>query len=280
MPPLRGHPAGPLAGAQPAEAGEVAAASETLSEQQLAERARRIAEERPTAEGVKGVRWQKASRKWVAQINFKAKWINLGYFVALADAIERRLLAEKAVAEGKHPKPPEIGDPLLPAAIETFSTQQLAEHARRIAEERPTAEGVNGVYWLKENQKWAAQCYYKAEQIHLGSYASLADAIERRLLAEKALAEGRHPNAIQGVLNIGEVNRAAAGIAASPAAALSLPSGQKRERSATGCRAGTRASSLPTAASAPKRARRATTTQAVLSQAAILLALRAHRACW
>ena len=190
MPPLRGHPAGPLAGAQPAEAGEVAAASETLSEQQLAERARRIAEERPTAEGVKGVCWYKATRKWTAHI------------------------------------------------------------------------------------------HYKARQIHLGFYAFLADAIERRLLAEKALAEGRHPNAIQGVLNIGEVNRAAAGIAASPAAALSLPSGQKRERSATGCRAGTRASSLPTVASAPKRARRATTTQAVLSQAAILLALRAHRACW
>ena len=169
---------------------------------------------------------------------------------------------------------------MLPAAIETFSTQQLAEHARRIAEERPTAEGVIGVYWQKATRKWVAKISYKAKPIFLCSHAFLADAIERRLLAEKALAEGRHPNAIQGVLNIGEVNRAAAGIAASPAAALSLPSGQKRERSATGCRAGTRARSLPTAASAPKRARRATTTQAVLSQAAILLALRAHRACW
>ena len=169
---------------------------------------------------------------------------------------------------------------MLPAAIETFSTQQLAEHARRIAEERPTAEGVIGVYWQKATRKWVAKISYKAKPIFLCSHAFLADAIERRLLAEKALAEGRHPNAIQGVLNIGEVNRAAAGIAASPAAALSLPSGQKRERSATGCRAGTRASSLPTAASAPKRARRATATQAVLSQAAILLALRAHRACW
>ena len=134
--------------------------------------------------------------------------------------------------------------------------------------------------WQKATRKWAAQCCYKAKTINLGYFVALADAIERRLLAEKALAEGRHPNAIQGVLNIGEVNRAAAGIAASPAAALSLPSGQQRERSATGCRAGTRASSLLTAASAPKRARRATTTQAVLSQAAILLALRAHRAYW
>ena len=167
---------------------------------------------------------------------------------------------------------------VLPAAIETFSTQQLAEHARRIAEERPTAEGVKGVCWLKEKRKWAAYIHYKAKRVFLCSCASLADAIERRLLAEKALAEGRHPNAIQGVLNIGEVNRAAARIAAAPAASLSLPSGQKRERSATGCRADTRASSLLTAASAPKRARRTTTTQAVLSQAAILLALRAHRA--
>ena len=267
-----------LAGGQ--EEHHLAAVEMTSKAQQLAEHARRIAEERPTAESVKGVCWHKQKQKWIAQINFKAKPIQLGYFVTLADAIERRLLAEMAVAEGKHPKPPEIGDPLLPAAIETFSTQQLAEHARRIAEERPTAEGVKGVCWLKEKRKWAAYIHYKAKRVFLCSCASLADAIERRLLAENALAEGRHPNAIQGVLNIGEVNRAAAGIAASPAAALSLPSGQKRERSATGCRAGTRASSLPTAASAPKRARRATATQAVLSQAAILLALRAHRACW
>ena len=105
MPPLRGHPAGPLAGAQPAEAGEVAAASETLSEQQLAERARRIAEERPTAEGVNGVHWQKEKQKWTANIRYKAKQIHLGFYAFLADAIKGRLLAEKAVAESKHPKP-------------------------------------------------------------------------------------------------------------------------------------------------------------------------------
>ena len=169
---------------------------------------------------------------------------------------------------------------MLPAAVETLSAQQLAEHARRIAEERPTAEGVIGVSWHKMTRKWVAQIYYKAKQIHLGIFISLANAIERRLLAEKAIAEGKHPDAIRGVPNIGEDSRAAARIAAAPAVSLSLPSGQKRERSATGCRADTRASSLLTAASAPKRARRTTTTQAVLSQAAILLALRAHRAYW
>ena len=169
------------------------AAIETFSTQQLAERARRIAEERPTAEGVKGVYWYKATRKWGAHIHYKAKEFYLGSFASLADAIERRLLAEKAVAEGKHPKPPEIGDPLLPAAIETFSTQQLAEHARRIAEERPTAEGVKGVYWQKATRKWLVYIRYKAKQINLGHFAALADAIERRLLAEKAVAEGRHP---------------------------------------------------------------------------------------
>jgi hypothetical protein len=254
------------------------ASVETFSGQQLAEHARRIAEERPTAEGVKGVRWDKEKRKWVASINYKAKQIKLGYFAALADAIERRLLGEKAVAEGKHPKPSAVGDPLLPTSVETFWGQQLAERARRIAEERPTGEGVNGVCWDKEKQWWRARIWHEGKQIYLGIFAALADAIERRLLAEKAMAEGKHPDAIRGVPNIGEDSRAAARIAAAPAVSLSLPSGQKRERSATGCRAGTRASSLLTAASAPKRARRTTTTQAVLSQAAILLALRAHRA--
>ena len=122
------------------------AAIVTFSTQQLAEHARRIAEERPTAEGVKGVLWNKEKQWWRAQIRHEAKQVHLGIFTALADAIERRLLAEKAVAEGKHPKPPEIRDSLPPVAVETLSAQQLAEHARRIAEERPTAEGVTGIY--------------------------------------------------------------------------------------------------------------------------------------
>ena len=119
---------------------------------------------------------------------------------------------------------------VLPAAIETFSTQQLAEHARRIAEERPTAEGVIGVYWHKASRKWAAQISYKAKPIQLGYFVTLADAIERRLLAEMAVAEGKHPKPCDGKLYQSSVDhlaaaRSAAGFVASSGAA------NKRRRS-------------------------------------------------
>ena len=116
------------------------------------------------------------------------------------------------------------------AAVEMLSEQQLAEHARRIAEERPTAEGVKGVCWQKQQRKWIAYIRYKAKQIHLGFYAFLADAIKGRLLAEKAVAESKHPKPCDGKLYQSSVDhlaaaRSAAGFVASSGAA------NKRRRS-------------------------------------------------
>ena len=167
------------------------AAVETLSRQELAEHARRIAKERPTAKGVRGVAVNSRGEKWHVQINVKGKHFHLGDFADLANAIERRLLAEKAKAEGRHPKSPKAVS-LLPAPVETFTEQQLAEHALRIAEERPEAEGVQGVCWINRDQRWQA-VINKAKVIYLGRFTALAPAIESRLLAEKALAEGRDP---------------------------------------------------------------------------------------
>ena len=67
--------------------------------------------------------------------------------------------------------------PVLPAAVETFSAQQLAVHAHRIAKERPEAGGVHGVRWDPQNQKWQARILYEGEEITLCYFAALADAI-------------------------------------------------------------------------------------------------------
>lgn len=45
--------------------------------------------------GVKGVCWVKRFNKWNAQIGFKGKVINLGYFLNLEDAIKARKKAEE-----------------------------------------------------------------------------------------------------------------------------------------------------------------------------------------
>ena len=48
-----------------------------------------------TASGVKGVGWDKKSKKWRAYIMFQGKYYHLGYFTELDDAIKVRKEAEK-----------------------------------------------------------------------------------------------------------------------------------------------------------------------------------------
>ena len=169
-------------------------AVEVYDEEQLGQHARRLAKEMPNAEGVSGVCWHKGKRKWRAEIVYEKRQITLGCFDVLAEAIERRLTAEKAKAEGKNPKMPRVGPkmhPLLGGPVASFSSQELYEHSWRIAEERPTAVGVEGACWDKAKRKWKSIISTGGTQLNLGLYHNLADAIERRLLAEKAKTEGR-----------------------------------------------------------------------------------------
>ena len=90
------------------------------------------------------------------------------------------------------------------------------------------------MYWYKATRKWGAHIHYKAKEFYLGSFASLADAIERRLLAEKAVAEGKHPKPCDGKqYQRGVDHLAAARSAAGPAASCCNANKRKRPTDAS-----------------------------------------------
>lgn len=50
---------------------------------------------------------------------------------------------------------------------------------------RANTSGVPGVYWEPENQKWRAKIRHNYKQIHLGRFATKAEAIRARQAAEQ-----------------------------------------------------------------------------------------------
>ena len=63
-----------------------------------------------------------------------------------------------------------------------------------IIEFRPnTNSGVNGVYWDKSKNKWAANIRYDGKRYFLGRYIDKNDAVVARLLAEKKYYGGNAP---------------------------------------------------------------------------------------
>mmetsp|Transcript_7858 Transcript_7858/g.24113 ORF Transcript_7858/g.24113 Transcript_7858/m.24113 type:complete len:272 (+) Transcript_7858:868-1683(+) len=193
-------------------AAEAEAAPAEAEAETAPERARRLAEEGTRVTGVTA-----SKDKFVARIKFEGKQVQLGTFAVRRQAIERRLRAEEDVAAGRHPKPKENTAPnakkksapaerlpnelpneLLPAPVSSLDSTEIRELALLLADKRPTAEGVDGVCWRKGRSpsysKWATNIMFVGHgDVHLGCFADLADAIERRLLGEKAVAYGKHP---------------------------------------------------------------------------------------
>merc|ERR1719174_3429731 len=157
-------------------------------------------------DGRQGVSLHKSTKWWRVRIHY-GEQLDLGWFKTEEDAIACRLLAEDRIAAGCHPKTgkyvPEAERPkppkplnnthLLGAPAATFSDAALGERATDFAAKVDAStldiDQVAGVHLYERNGKYYARMMYKKEQYQLGSQtADLAEAIRRRLLAEKAIA--------------------------------------------------------------------------------------------
>ena len=157
-------------------------------------------------DGRQGVYLHKSLKRWEVKIHY-GELLNLGYFKTKEDAIACRLLAEDRIAAGCHPKTgkyvPEAERPkppkpknnthLLGAPAATFSDAALGERATDFAAKVDAGtldiDQVAGVHLKKGTGKWYAGMRYNNTKYQLGSHTSdLAEAIRRRLLAEKAIA--------------------------------------------------------------------------------------------
>jgi len=101
----------------------------------------------------------------------------------------------KYVPEAERPKPPvpKNNTHLLGKPAQKFSDEVLGEHATDFAAKVDARtldiDQVAGVTLNKASGKWRAEMSYKKKKYLLGSHTSdLAEAIRRRLLAEKAKA--------------------------------------------------------------------------------------------
>jgi hypothetical protein len=156
--------------------------------------------------GGEGVFWETGRKRWRVRIRY-GKVLHLGRFKTKENAIACRLLAEdridagchpetgKYVPEAERPKPPmpKLNTHLLGAPARTFSNAALGERATdfaaKVDADTLDIDQVVGVYLVKASGKWRADMKYNKKQCQMGSQtADLAEAIRRRLLAEKALA--------------------------------------------------------------------------------------------
>ena len=205
---------------------------ETLSVEEIQQHARRIAIERKTADDISGVGWHVRDEKWQVQPSYKGRRLGMGNFcdAELALAIERSLLSDKSIAEGKNPRPDEwcklgtykqleaarasfstknVQDIFnrteaphppsyykelgLPGSVETLSVKEIGKHAMRIATQKTSAESLVGVG--QNGDKWYVRPTFEGRQLAIGVFAEkdFGLAIERVLLAEKAIAHGISP---------------------------------------------------------------------------------------
>merc|ERR1719263_1349090 len=157
-------------------------------------------------DGRHGVSFINSTKRWQVQIHY-GKRLTLGRFKTKEDAIACLFLAEDRIAAGCHPetgkhvpeaerpKPPKPRNNthLLGAPAATFSDAALGERATDFAAKVDAVtldiDQVVGVGLHKKNGKWRAKMRYNNKNCQLGSLtADLAEAIRRRLLAEKAKA--------------------------------------------------------------------------------------------
>merc|ERR1719174_172823 len=165
-------------------------------------------------DGRQGVSLHKSTKWWRVRIHYGEK-LYLGSFKTEEDAIACRLLGEDRIAPGCHPETgkyvPEAERPkppvpknnthLLGKPAQKFSDEVLGEHATDFAAKVDAGtldiDQVAGVVSLHNpSGKWRAQMKYKKKLCQLGSQTSdLAEAIRRRLLAEraKALSPDKNP---------------------------------------------------------------------------------------
>ena len=150
---------------------------ERYSAEQLRRHAEQIAEERPNGEGVSGVS-KGAQSTWLVQIKWAGKGIHVGYFHALADAVERRLLAEKAVAQGKHP---------VPLCGGGYSSMQQLEHARKVADGEDPDPSALGPPSKRPRPSPRAAARRQGQPLRVAS--DELDAVREMLAMERAAAE-------------------------------------------------------------------------------------------
>lgn len=149
------------------------------------------------ARGVTGVTWAKTRSIWKVDITFARRTMHLGYFQDLADAIECRLRAEKAMAEGRHPRLAVGNRAIGRESTSTAVITTRATHAEPvITSDTDLASALPGVALGLSDA--GAACFeasigFEGRSVDLGRYADWGEAVLARLRAETDAACGRRP---------------------------------------------------------------------------------------
>lgn len=135
--------------------------------------------------GIKGIYFQKSSKKWMARITIDSK----DYYIGKSSDFDETVLMRLAVEQCLNWSNCDSSSPAYKYATENnLINQRYSTKSFTYSIESniclKNKSGINGVTYSRQHNRWQAYISFENKKVHLGFYKELHNAILARLTAE------------------------------------------------------------------------------------------------